>query len=664
MAMEVRPDPACGLELWAGAECTVNRVDDRWFDQLRATGHHDRLDDIDRMAGLGIARLRLPVLWERVHAGGTASFDWRWSDARIDRLARLGVAPIIGLVHHGSGPAGVDVCDAGFIDGLSRFAEEVARRYPWVRDWTPVNEPLTTARFSALYGHWYPHARDIGSCLRATIVQVRAIAASMERIRAIIPGARLVQTEDLGRISGTAELEYQVRYENERRWLSFDLLAGRVDAEHPLRRHCEENGIAARALDRLVARPCMPDVFGINYYPTSDRFLDHRLTGYPAEVVGGNHLQPYADVESVRVAGVGIAGHRALVDEMWRRYRRPIALTEVHLGCTREEQLRWLVEAWRAARSARADGVDLRAVTTWSAFGAVDWHCLVTREEGRYEPGAFDVRAPQPRPTAIAHVARALARDGDVAHPLLSSRGWWHSASSRLYRRAHGPSEPVDRDARPLLIAGEGTFGDRMAARCAERGIASVRAHERVARSVWKGDPWAVVAVHGATLRGPGSLRGPELLGIATACHAAAIPLVAFSNDEVFRPEELARRESDEPSAVDPPGRARARLEKVLLATAPNTLLVRVGLLVDPRDGVAVPNDTAISISHVPDLLDAVLDLLVDGERGIWHGVNPVNASLPCRLMSERAWPMPPLDEALLHYARMAGVPRASIHAA
>ena len=39
-------------------------------------------------------------------------------------------------------------------------AGAAAERYPWIEDWTPVNEPLTTARFSALYGHWYPHAQD------------------------------------------------------------------------------------------------------------------------------------------------------------------------------------------------------------------------------------------------------------------------------------------------------------------------------------------------------------------------------------------------------------------------------------------------------------------------------------------------------------------------
>ena len=48
----------------------------------------------------------------------------------------------------------------------------VAERYPWVEHYTPVNEPLTTARFSGLYGHWYPHARDDGAFLRALLQPV------------------------------------------------------------------------------------------------------------------------------------------------------------------------------------------------------------------------------------------------------------------------------------------------------------------------------------------------------------------------------------------------------------------------------------------------------------------------------------------------------------
>jgi dTDP-4-dehydrorhamnose reductase len=46
------------LELWAGLEATVNRVGDRFRDQLELTGHARRLDDLDRLARLGATAVR------------------------------------------------------------------------------------------------------------------------------------------------------------------------------------------------------------------------------------------------------------------------------------------------------------------------------------------------------------------------------------------------------------------------------------------------------------------------------------------------------------------------------------------------------------------------------------------------------------------------------
>ena len=77
------------------------------------------------------------------------------------RIAELDLRPILGLPHHGSGPRYTDLLDPDFAPKLADFASRAAERYPWVKWWTPVNEPVTTARFSGLYGHWYPHARDL-----------------------------------------------------------------------------------------------------------------------------------------------------------------------------------------------------------------------------------------------------------------------------------------------------------------------------------------------------------------------------------------------------------------------------------------------------------------------------------------------------------------------
>jgi hypothetical protein len=81
-------------------------------------------------------------------------------------------------------------------------------------------------------------------------------------------------------------------------------------------------------------------------------------------------------VEAVRVLRDGPAGPRRLLAEAWTRYRTPIAITEAHLGCTREDQMRWLLEVWNAARSLRAAGIPVVAVTeTPSPAGASfeDW---------------------------------------------------------------------------------------------------------------------------------------------------------------------------------------------------------------------------------------------------------------------------------------------------
>jgi dTDP-4-dehydrorhamnose reductase len=420
-------------ELWAGAECSVVRIGDRYVDQVQRTAHESRHDDMDRLASLGARAVRFPVLWERTAPGDLASADWSFADAGLSRLRELGIRPIVGLVHHGSGPPHTSLLEASFVTGLARFARAVAERYPWIVDFTPVNEPLTTARFSALYGHWYPHARCFGAFVRVLMNEHAATREAMRAIREVTPSARLVQTEDLGTIYATRHLAYQARFENHRRFLSLDLLTGRVGPRHPMYRYLVDHGVSVDELASFVAAPCPPDILGLNHYVTSDRFLDERMSLYPPHTHGGNDSEAYADVEAVRVRGPGIGGHRALLDRLWRRYGLPLAITEVHLACAPQEQVRWLFEAWNAALDARRSGVDVRGVTVWSAFGAYDWDSLLVCSRDRYEPGAFDVRGPEVVPTPTAHVAHDLAMRGTSDHPMLAEPGWWRRPDRLIY---------------------------------------------------------------------------------------------------------------------------------------------------------------------------------------------------------------------------------------
>src|SRR5215212_1037794 len=92
------------LQLWGGVECTVNRVGDRFFNQLERNGHCDRAGDLERFASLGLRTLRFPVLWEMLAPHSLDEVDWSWADDRLKRARDLGIRPIAGLLHHGSGP--------------------------------------------------------------------------------------------------------------------------------------------------------------------------------------------------------------------------------------------------------------------------------------------------------------------------------------------------------------------------------------------------------------------------------------------------------------------------------------------------------------------------------------------------------------------------------
>ncbi|HVF51690.1 MAG TPA: family 1 glycosylhydrolase [Pyrinomonadaceae bacterium] len=584
----MQPDDISNIELWAGVECTVNRVGEEYFDQLELNGHALRPSDLELFAGLGVRAMRYPVLWERTAPEGLERADWSWADARLARLRELGIRPIVGLVHHGSGPRTTSLVDPAFPEKLAAYARAVAERYPHVEQYTPVNEPLTTARFSGLYGHWYPHACDALTFARALLTQCRAVVLSMRAIREVNPAAQLIQTEDLGKTFSTRSLAYQAEFENERRWLSFDLLAGRVGRGHPMRRYLlKVVGVEASELEWFEANPCPPDILGINHYLTSERFLDERLARYPARTHGGNGRHRYADVEAVRVCAEGLAGPRALLKEAWERYALPLAMTEAHLGCTREEQLRWLKEVWEGAESLRrTEGADVRAVTAWSLLGAYDWHNLLTRAEGRYEPGVYDLRAPQPRPTALAAMLKDLAAGRAHDHPVLDAPGWWHRLE-RLQYPPHAAQTATPQGVkmtrgttRTLLINGAtGTLGKAFARLCEVRGLSYRLLSRREmdiadARSVEAAlaeyDPWAVVNAAGYVRvddaeREPEACRrenacGPSVL--ADACARRGAALLTFSSDLVF---DGAKRspytETDRPAPLNIYGQTKAEAE-------------------------------------------------------------------------------------------------------
>lgn len=412
------------LEVWGGIECTINRVNDTYSDQLEYAGHYNRADDIDTIAQLGITAFRYPILWEKHQPAIDHEIDWSWASQQLNKIRSHNITPVVGLVHHGSGPAYTNLYDEQFPELLALYAKKVAQQFPWIEHYTPVNEPLTTARFSGLYGFWYPHKKDDRSYLRILINQLKGVVLSMQAIREINPAAKLIQTEDLAKVYSAPCLRYQTQFENERRWLTYDLLCSNIDSEHYLYRYLINNGVTEESLNFFLDNPCPPDILGANYYVTSERYLDHHIQDYPVAMQGGNGSRRYVDVEAVRVRLEEPCGPEVLLKELWNRFHLPIAITEAHLNCTPDEQMRWFKHIWDSCNAVK-DEVNIIAVTAWSLLGAFGWDKLLTVPKGNYECGVFCIEKGELKKTPMVPFIKTLAKSGSYNHPHFQQPGWW-----------------------------------------------------------------------------------------------------------------------------------------------------------------------------------------------------------------------------------------------
>jgi dTDP-4-dehydrorhamnose reductase len=597
------------LELWGGHECTVNRVGNRYQDQTVLSGHHDRVSDLALFADLGVRSLRYPVLWEKVSPKGSQAPDFSWPDARLTEIRRLGMNPIGGLIHHGSGPLQTSlVDDEGFAPGLAAHARATAERYPWVRDWTPVNEPLTTARFSALYGIWYPHARSEWAFWRALLNQIDATRLAMREIRRVNPEARLIQTEDLGFCHATPQMAAQAEYENERRWITWDLLCGRVTPDHPLWGRLAAWGLSDR-LQAISDDPCPPDVLGLNHYLSSERLLDHRVELYPEGLSGGDGPAPYVNIEAIRTVAAGPLGIGTLLKQAHDRYGREIAVTECHNGCTREEQMRWFHEVWRAVQAVRDEGVPVTAVTAWGLLGSFDWNKLLAQEAGHYECGVFDLRAGRPEPTAMVGLLKDLAAGRDPHAPVLGGAGWWRRPD-RFFDQVVDLPEPCARTplpalptapVRPLLIVGSGcALEDVVADACRLRHLAfacvtssrtdAENVVDRLRAAIDDLQPWAVLNLGGA---------------------GEAIAQVALSADV-----PVASMATTAPRRDPLPGELLVTVDTALSHRELKQFAREVIDNIGGGQRFRAASNRVVPAVYLPDAAHRTLDLLIDGHTG------------------------------------------------
>jgi beta-glucosidase/6-phospho-beta-glucosidase/beta-galactosidase len=379
-----------------GIECSYPTLEGgRWrMDQMAACGHYRHWrTDLQLVRDVGLRYLRYGPPLHLIHRG-PGQYDWAFLDEVSAEMQRLGIVPITDLCHFGLPDWLQNFQNPEVPQALADYARAFARRYPWVRFYTPVNEMYVCAKLSALEGLWNEQCRDERAFVTAVRHLAKANVLMMQAIAAERPDAVFVNSES-GEFYQPCCPDPEIRriaaFENERRFLPLDLLYAHPVHEGMrtyLHRHGMPDEEYAWFMQQDVRRRA---ILGVDYYEWNEKLIDS--TG---------HAQTLGE----------LFGWFAVAGQYYQRYRRPMMHTETNRMDAREGP-RWLWRQWHNVQLIRQTGVPVVGFTWYSLTDQVDWDIALREPLGNVNPvGLFDLnRDPRTVGLAYQHLVRLFGAD-------------------------------------------------------------------------------------------------------------------------------------------------------------------------------------------------------------------------------------------------------------
>jgi len=139
-----------------GIECSYPTIDHGKTrrDMLAECDHYNRYkEDLGLVKEMGLKVLRYGLPYYNIQKS-PGKYDWEFADLAMAEIQRLGITPILDLMHFGVPDWVGNFQNPELPVFFAEYCEEVAKRYPWVRYYTPVNEIYVTAKMSAKDGSW------------------------------------------------------------------------------------------------------------------------------------------------------------------------------------------------------------------------------------------------------------------------------------------------------------------------------------------------------------------------------------------------------------------------------------------------------------------------------------------------------------------------------
>ena len=328
----------------SGFECsTFDWKDVGRRDLCEETRHREHADEDYRMLRhLGIAVAREGIPWPLVDRGG--SYDFSYIDPFLAAQRRHRILPIWDLCHYGY-PSDLDPYGESFADRFAAYARAAAahvsvRQPRGPHFFTPMNE---ITFFGYMAGEWAwaaPWGRDRDTRRRFTLALCRADIAAVRAIREVLPDARMVHIDPLILVvpprdrADLADEAWRETYDDA--FFAFDVIGGR--------RHPEAGGSGE-----------ILDIVGFNNYSFGQ--MEYRPEGPHAALEPDDpRIRPLCD----------------LIEEGWKRYRRPVIVAEtsgLHGG--RDD---WLNDVVAESLAAVNRGVELHGLCLFPAVDMPDWN--------------------------------------------------------------------------------------------------------------------------------------------------------------------------------------------------------------------------------------------------------------------------------------------------
>ena len=369
-----------------GIECSYPTIEEGTWrrDEMDATRHYESWRrDFELARRIGVTHLRYGPPLHLIYAA-PGIFRWEMIDEAMEDLEQHGPEPIVDLCHFGV-PAWLEnFQNPEIASALAEYALSFAKRFPWVRFFTPVNEMYVCARMSALDGVWNEELQDEQAFMTASFNLASASVAMTDAILAETPDAVFVNSESSEFYQPCCpdpQIEALAELENERRFLPLDLLYAHEVSSRMLET-IEQHG-RLEEYRRFRARK-VPDrtILGVDYYEWNEKLIDQ---------------------EGNRRALGELFGWYVIASQYWERYRRTMMHTETN-RIDASDAPRWLWRQWHNVQLLRRSGVPLVGFTWYSLTDQIDWGSALEDAIGRVDPvGLFDLNR-DPRSVGLAYM--------------------------------------------------------------------------------------------------------------------------------------------------------------------------------------------------------------------------------------------------------------------